>query len=363
MLSIALWCCVLSAQLSDPASAQRWAVHQQPAALEWPRDHGAHREFRTEWWYLTAELSDDEGQRYGAQLTFFRQGMEPGIAAPNAPRWQLREAFAAHLAIQAPSQPELLHAERVRRANGALAGASEQDLDVWLDDWTMQRTPANELCMQAGDTSQGLRLELCLVPRKPLVLHGERGLSRKGPEAGNASMYMSWTRLEGSGQLTVGGKRFAVRGSAWFDHEWGSSQLGAGVVGWDWFGLRFEDQRELMLYRLRRADGTHLPESGGTLIEANGQTRSFEWSAIEWTPCEWWTSPRSAARYPIAWQLRIPSLGIETKIEARAQDCELDGRRSTGVMYWEGPVRCTGSVSGSGYGELTGYAGSLGGRF
>lgn len=362
MLAIALWCSLQSAPLPTAASEAGWAAHLQPAPLQWPRDHGAHREFRTEWWYLTAELSDDAGQRYGAQLTFFRQGILPGLAPPQAPRWQLREAFAAHLAIQAPDQAGLLHAERVRRANGALAGASDLDLDVWLDDWTMQRTAQNELCMQAGDSSQGLRLELCWTPRKPVVLHGAGGLSRKGPQAGNASMYMSWTRLEGRGHLTVHGRRIPVHGSAWFDHEWGSSQLGPGVVGWDWFGLRFDDQRELMLYRLRRADGTHLPESGGTLVEADGQTRSFDWSAVEWTPCEWWTSARSAARYPIAWQLRIQSLGIDTKIEARAKDCELDGRRSTGVIYWEGPVRCSGPVSGSGYGELTGYAGSLGGR-
>lgn len=340
-----------------------WKLHQQPPELSFPRDHGAHREYRTEWWYLTAELLDDAGRRHGVQLTIFRQGMQPGLAAPEEPRWKLREAFAGHLAVAEVDAGRFRHAERVRRPQGGLAGAAHDRLDVWLDEWSFTQSDDQHLRARAHDADSGLAIDLCFVTAKPLVLHGEHGLSRKGPEAGNASAYVSWTRLSGEGSLTIEGRALKVRGEAWFDHEWGSSQLGEGVVGWDWLGLRLADQRELMVYCLRRADGSVIEQSGGTLILADGSTRALRREEIHLEARQWWQSPRTGGKYPCAWSLRVPSAGIDGRLSAQLPDCELDTAGSSGVIYWEGPVTLEGSVSGSGYAELTGYAGSLGGRF
>jgi predicted secreted hydrolase len=209
----------------------------------------------------------------------------------------------------------------------------------------------------------GLALELDLRPAKGPILHGPGGLSPKGTEPGNASAYVSFTRLDTQGRLELDGRELAVRGESWFDHEWGSSQLGAGVVGWDWFGLRLSDGRELMIYRMRRADGSVLPLCAGTLVRADGSSRALAPGEIELAVEARWTSPHSQAVYPARWKLRIPSEELDLRIAPRVPDCEFDGTRSTGVRYWEGPVAVEGSAAGSGYAELTGYAGSLAGRF
>ncbi len=343
--------------------APEWKQHTEVPEIVFPRDHGAHPEFRTEWWYLTAECRVPGGQRYGVQLTIFRQGMQAGPPRADEPRWTLREAYAGHLAIAALDEGRFVHAERVRRANGGLAGASQETLDVWLEDWSFALDAEGVLRARARDASTGIGVDLGLRPVKPAVLHGERGLSIKGPEAGNASAYMSWTRLEGQGTLEWNGQSQSVTSAAWFDHEWGSSQLGAGVVGWDWFGLRLTDGRELMVYLLRRADGTPIEQSGGTLVLGDGSSRALKREEIELQALDHWMSPHSGGRYPSAWRLRVPSAGIDGEVRAELADCELDTAGSSQVIYWEGPVTMRGSAQGSGYAELTGYAGSLGGRF
>jgi predicted secreted hydrolase len=341
----------------------QWQQHTQAPTITFPRDHGAHPQFRTEWWYLTAECRSAAGQRYGVQLTIFRQGMQAGVPGPGEPRWKLRQAYAGHLAIAALDEGRFVHAERVRRANGGLAGASEETLDVWIEDWSFALDAQGVLRAKARDGQTGIAVDLSWRPTKPAVLHGDRGLSLKGPEPGNASAYMSWTRLEGQGTLEWNGQQLDVTSSAWFDHEWGSSQLGAGVVGWDWFGLRLVDGRELMIYLLRRSDGTAIEQSGGTLVLADGSTRTLRRDEITLEALEHWTSPRTKGRYPSRWRLSVPSTGIDGEVRAQLEDCELDTAGSSQVIYWEGPVSLKGSTTGSGYAELTGYAGSLGGRF
>jgi predicted secreted hydrolase len=187
-------------------------------------------------------------------------------------------------------------------------------------------------------------------------------VSQKGPGRGNASAYASWTRLATSGTLEVDGRTRRVRGEAWFDHEWGSTQLGADVAGWDWFGLRFDDGRELMLYQLRRKDGSLLAESSATLVLADGTTRHVARTEFELTALETWTSPKTQAAYASRWKLTLPSAGLTVEIRPLLADCEVDARGSTGNVYWEGPVAVSGSVTGAGYGELTGYASALGGK-
>jgi predicted secreted hydrolase len=349
--------------LGAPAlAAAVWQTVSAPPALQFPRDHGAHPAFQTEWWYVTGQLADAGGRRYGVQLTFFRQGLEPGLPLPGESALRARQVLAANLAVADLAAGRMRFAERVRRIGG-LAAAAEGDLDVVLDDWTMRRAPDGTLSLAAGDRDAGIGVRLALVPAQPLVLEGDGGFSRKGPETGNASVYLSWPRMAASGTIEIAGRSAAVRGEAWFDHEWGTSQLGPGVVGWDWLGLRLADGRDLMLYRLRLADGSAAPESAGTLVAPDGATRRLEAADFTFVPLTWWTSPRTGARYPARVRVTVPSAGLDLEVRPEVADAELDARRSTGTIYWEGPVAVTGTVAGEGYAELTGYATSLAHRF
>ena len=188
-------------------------------------------------------------------------------------------------------------------------------------------------------------------------------MSRKGDEPGNASAYLSWTRLSVSGTLGLDGVADAVRGTAWFDHEWGTSQLGEGVVGWDWFALQLDDGRELMLYLLRREDGSPAAVSAGTLVAADGTSRSLSLADFAVEVTDRWRSPHTGAEYPAGWRVRVPSAALDLRVAPPVPDCELDTSASVDVTYWEGPVRFSGSHAGGGYVELVGYAGSLAGRF
>lgn len=343
-------------------AAAAWQTVSAPPALRFPRDHGAHPAFQTEWWYVTGQLADAGGRRYGVQLTFFRQGIEPGPPAPGESALRARQVLAANLAVADIAAGRMRFAERVRRVGGGLATAAEGDLDVVLDDWAMRRAPDGTLALAAGDRDAEIGLRLELAPSKRLVLEGDAGLSRKGPGAGNASVYVSFPRLAARGTLEVAGRTLAVQGEAWFDHEWGTSQLGS-VVGWDWLGLRLADGRDLMLYRLRRADGSTAPESAGTVVARDGSTRRLEAGDFTFVPLTWWTSPRTKARYPARVRVTVPAAGLDLEVRPEIADAELDARRSTGTIYWEGPVVVAGTVPGEGYAEFTGYATSLARRF
>ncbi len=341
-----------------------WKQHVAQFTPQFPADHGAHPAFRNEWWYATGELQSESGARFGYQLTIFRAGLEPGLPERGEPYWSARMLYAGHLALTDIGAQKTSSAERVGRANGALAGAREGELDAWVGDWRIARDPATGVLHASGRAREiGVALELELSPAKPFVLHGPDGLSPKGTAPGNVSAYTSCTRLATRGRVTLGERELSVQGESWFDHEWGSSQLGQGVVGWDWFGLRLADGRELMIYRMRRADGSALPVCAGTLVRADGTTRTLAADEVELRVEAHWTSPRSKGVYPARWTLRVPSEKLELQLSARVPDCEIDGTRSTGVVYWEGPVALEGSLSGSGYAELTGYAGSLAGKF
>jgi predicted secreted hydrolase len=358
------------------APRQDWKRVEIPLAVEFPRDHGAHLEYRTEWWYATGELKADAGEaRFGWQLTIFRQGLDPKEREPGESSLRARQIFAGHLAVVDLARGSIVSAERVRRAIPKLAEAKTGDLDVVLDEWTMQRRPDGVVVLDARDRETGIGIALELTPMKAPVMHGQSGVSQKGADAGNASAYMSWTRLATRGRLTLDGRDASVAGESWFDHEWGTSQLGAGIVGWDWFGLRLDDGRELMIYDLRHADGTLSAQSAATLVAADGSQRHFDSTEFQLTPASaaesnpdpkhasTWTSPRSKAVYPALWHLKLAAEGIDVTIRTKAPDCEIDGRTSTGTVYWEGPVAVEGSVRGSGYAELVGYAGSMSARF
>lgn len=361
-LAAALAAAGVAADGADPPP-DGWLEVFGPPELVLPRDHGAHPGHRTEWWYLTGLVESEDGKRFGFQLTFFRQGLAPGPGEPGESALRARQVLAAHLAVADVARQRFTHAERLRRADGGLAGFSTEDLELWIDDWSLERRADGAMAARARDAGREIGLELELQPTRDLVRHGDRGYSQKGPEPGNASAYLSWTRLLAVGRLEVGGRTMEVRGSAWFDHEWGSSQLGAGVVGWDWFSLRLDDGRDLMVYRLRRADGSADPFSSGTLVDADGETVRLGREDVAIEVLDHWESPTSGGRYPSRWRLALTRFGLELELRPLLAAAELDGTATTGVVYWEGPVAVTGSASGEGYAELTGYADSLEGRF
>lgn len=345
------------------SAAEEWLAITGPPELSFPRDHGAHPDYQTEWWYVTGLVDTEAGDRYGFQVTFFRQGLDPGDPKDGSSKLRARQIIAAHLAIADISGQRFDNAERVRRTGGGLAGFSEVNLEVWLDDWEMKTVETDSISIRAQDKVAGIGLDIELRPERALVLHGHRGYSQKGHERSNASAYLSWTRLAVTGALEVGGSRRQVEGAAWFDHEWGTSQLGEGVVGWDWFSLRLDDGRDLMVYRLRRTDGTADPHSSGTIIDADGSVALLARDDVELEVLGSWQSPATGARYPARWRLRVPTEDIDLEVQPLIADAEVDGSASTGVVYWEGPVSASGSAAGEGFVELTGYAGTLADRF
>jgi predicted secreted hydrolase len=338
-----------------------------PRAFRFPEDHGPHPDFRTEWWYYTGNLATAAGRRFGFQLTFFRNSFSPRPAA-RASKWAANEIYLAHFALTdvakiAGENGRFRSYERLERGAVGLAGAEVSPFRVWLGDWSASGPGegSNPLPMRlvasAGGVGKndGAAIDLTLQAGKPPVLEGDRGLSRKGAEPGQASYYYSLPRMPAAGTVRVGGSAgstFAVSGLAWMDREWSTSSLGADEVGWDWFALQLADGREIMLYRLRRKDGSIAPASAGTLIAADGSSRPLALSEVVVEPSGSWTSPRSGARYPARFRLRIPAAGLDLDIRPLVADQELD----TSFRYWEGAVAVSGTVAGSGYVELTGYA-------
>jgi predicted secreted hydrolase len=326
---------------------------------EFPRDHGSHDTFRTEWWYYTGHLSTKDGRRFGYQLTFFRRGMPPDQVHTLPSRWSLTQLYLAHFAVTDLAKGRFRYAETISRAGLGKAGAEQGRLQVWIDDWSVQ-SPGNstqQLRAKDGD----IAIALNLSADKPPVIHGTQGISRKGAEPGQASHYYSFTRLATSGSVTIGTESFDVTGMSWMDHEFGSADLGDDLVGWDWFSLQLDDGTELMLYRLRRTDGSAAPVSSGTFIDREGQGHHLPIDAFVLEPTSYWTSQTSQARYPQGWRLAIPSRHLSLDLTPLMPEQELTTSRSTQVTYWEGAIEASGTsqnrpIRGQGYMELTGYA-------
>jgi len=345
---------------TEPAGpfARAWA----PRDFSLPADHGPHHEFQTEWWYYTGNLEAPDGRRFGYQLTFFRRGLTPG--APPASGLATNQVYFAHFAVTDAGRGTHSFAERFSRGALGLAGAEGDPFRVFLEDWGVEATTADggaaHLRAREGDLSLDLRLE----SQKPLVQHGDRGLSPKSGDPGNASFYIGYTRLATRGTLALAGEAVPVAGESWFDHEWSTSALGSGAVGWDWFSLQLSDDREVMFFVIRRADGTIESVSGGTLVETDGRTRRLAAAEVTVTVREHWTSAKSGGVYPSRWTLAIPGLDLELDVLPLLAGQEM----LTSFQYWEGAVRLTGRsrgllVTGRGYVELTGYASSMQGVF
>ena len=328
-----------------------------------PEDHGPHHEYQTEWWYYTGNLAARGGRRLGYQLTFFRRGLSPG--RPPGRGLQTNQVYLAHFAISDPESRTHLSAERWSRGAGGLAGATGTPFRVWLDDWQ-----AIGLDAEAGSAiglraeHEGMRIDLSLRATKPLVAHGDSGLSAKSDEPGNASYYIGYTRLATEGTLVLDGEALEVAGTSWFDHEWSTSALGTGAVGWDWFSLQLDDGRDVMLFQIRQQDGSIGPASSGTLVDADGTSHRLDRDDFELRALRRWRSGATGASYPVSWHASLPGDQLDLEITAVMDDQEMQ----TSFVYWEGAVDVSGTVGdeslrGRGYLEMTGYASSMQGVF
>jgi predicted secreted hydrolase len=325
-----------------------------------PRDHFAHPEFKSEWWYFTGNLRDTDGRRYGYQLTFFRQGVRPvGSRGGTTSRFICDELKFAHFAVSDPSGGRFSFKQKTSRGSFGEAGFAQEDRIAWIDDWTLKllRDGSMQLAARMNDAS----LALTVTPDKPWTIHGENGVSQKAEGEGRASHYYSGTRLTTSGALSLSGRDVAVTGTSWFDQEWGSNQLTPEQIGWNWFAVQLSDGSELMLYQMRLRDGGLDPNSSGTFTDPKGQLRHLQRDDYTLTPTRWWTSIATNARYPVAWKLRVPALEIEAEITTPLERQELE---LPAIAYWEGMIDIRGTrtgrpIRGEGYMELTGYAGAL----
>ncbi|HKV62812.1 MAG TPA: lipocalin-like domain-containing protein [Candidatus Acidoferrum sp.] len=323
---------------------------------EFPRDHFNHPEFQTEWWYYAGNLKSAEGHHFGFELTFFRQAVSRDPAKAGV--WQLQDLYLAHLALSDLDGGKFYHAERTNRAGPGIAAVSESLARIWNGNWQIQWHGSDQE-LQAIDAR--FQLHFTLHAEKPPVIHGEDGVSQKAEGPGRASHYISLTRLKTSGTIEIGGKRLEVTGTSWMDHEFFTHQLDSNQTGWDWLSLQLDDHTELMLFHIRRRDGSSDPYSAGTYVDATGKTTHLQSGDFKLEPRgEEWLSPVTGATYPIHWKITIPKLGIELEAKTPLASQELTGNTKLAPNYWEGAVALTGKrnaqpLGGVGYLEMTGY--------
>jgi predicted secreted hydrolase len=331
-----------------------------PWHFRFPRDHAAHDGFASEWWYFTGHVRAADGRRFGFELTFFRIGLRAGDVKPKSgqSRWRGNELYPAHFALTDESGKRFVYYERFAREALGAGFASTTRLDVRDEGWTL--TGPSPFRLHASVDGKGV--DFSLVSEKPPAIHGHDGISKKGPCATCASHYYSMTRLRTRGALTLDGVRLPVDGISWMDHEFGSDELQADQVGWDWFSVQLDDRREIMLYLLRQKDGSVTPESSGSLIDANGHVTYLPRSAFAVEATGTWKSPHTGGVYPSGWRVRVPSANVNLMLSPVLADQEL-ANMTGGVSYWEGAVDVrdvgSGRALGVGYVELTGYAGAV----
>lgn len=323
--------------------------------FEFPRDHGAHPEFKLEWWYVIGQLQGPDDRRFGYELTFFRRGLER--RSDNPSRWNARELHLAHFAWSELVSGDFHFYEKVNRNAPGVASAASGRLDLHNAGWTL-RMQGTTLDLSAQ--AERVALRLSLEPRKPPVIHGSDGISRKGTGVGRASHYYSMTRLATQGVLDIEGSEIPVQGESWLDHEFGTNQLAENQMGWDWFSIQLDNGEELMLYRIRLRDESADPASSGTIVDPAANPTHLASDSFHVSASRSWRSPRSGATYPVDWTVEIESLDAHLRVVPIRDDQELVTTRSTGIAYWEGAVRVDGiwrgaPAHGKGYVELTGY--------
>ena len=354
-------------QLALAGEPSNYLTVTGPCNLEFPKDHGAHPGYSTEWWYYTGNLRSNTGEAYGFQLTFFRSQISPpgaDKAWPNpSSAWRTQQIYSAHAAVTDVAGKRHLQAELLSREALAMAGVLHRPPEtvVNLKNWSARiDSDAQVLKVDTDEFSY----KLTLKPLKPPVLHGQAGYSLKGSSPERASCYYSYTRHQIEGRLTLDGKSIAVNGQGWMDHEFGTAFVGPGVKGWDWFSLQLSDRTEIMLLLLRTKRDGISSVSGGTFVDAEGKTKVIEKDEFAVTVLDTWKSPQSSAVYPSRWRLRVLPYSLDLTIFPKLADQEMQTTESTGVIYWEGSVSIKGTkekqpIDGQGYVELTGYAESF----
>ena len=320
---------------------------EQIRPFVFPADHGPHERFRSEWWYLTAQLANEFGAEFGVQFTVFRQSLGAGQESDNP--WRTPQVYMAHAAVTAVREQRHWEAQRLARGHPRLAGASPVPFRVWVDGWTLAGRDGHFAEQRLTVTTDDFRLALDFDVVKAPVLQGDRGLSAKGP--GQASYYYSVPRLNAHGSLWIGEVAHQVHGSAWLDREWSTSVLSTAQVGWDWFALQLDDATELMAFRLRRDDGIRDPYDHGLRVDAAGVGTPLKVADFELVPEIYWTDDRGVS-WPLQWRLVLADRVL--RIRAAVPDQRMD----TAIVYWEGLVGVfeeSGRRVGQGYMELTGY--------
>ena len=319
--------------------------------FEFPRDHGAHDRFKTEWWYYTGNLKTVTGRHFGYQLTFFRQGLACEVAPPgeNTSEWQTRQLYFAHFAVTDTREKRFHSGMRINRDSLGISGALSDPFQVWIDDW--QVTEKEGLLMMSA-RHERVSVQLQLTREKPMILQGDNGFSRKGRDDFNASYYYSLPRLATRGDIRIEDITYPVTGLSWFDHEWSTSALSADVVGWDWFSVHLDDGRDLMVCRVRNAQGAANGYGFGSVSRADGSFVILSEDEFQIRVTDHWKSPESGTTYPSAWQILVPDHDISLNVVPVIPNQE----HVSLFAYWEGAARFEGdTVSGIGYVEMTGY--------
>lgn len=350
---VLLLCFVMSGPASSPASAQGFAglgaqvegftIPTPGYQFAFPADHGAHTDFRIEWWYLTANLKDADGVDYGVQWTLFRTALAPGDKAG----WSSPQLWMGHAALTSGS--EHFVAERLARGGIGQAGVTPAPFAAWIDDWEMTseaQVGADVLsALSLGASGSGFSYELALKADKPIVLHGKNGYSVKS-EQGQASRYYSQPFYTAAGSLKIGDRNIAVTGRAWLDREWSSQPLAGDQSGWDWFSLHFDSGDKMMAFRLRGAGPAF---TSASWITAEGDVTPMGSGDLVLTPLD--SAIVAGRRLPVAWRIDVPLRGVSVTTRALNKQAWM----ATSVPYWEGPVSVAGSHPGRGYLEMTGY--------
>ena len=344
---------VLLAAAAPVVPPEPFSTVRPETTLAFPRDHGAHPGFRTEWWYVTGWLKTREGRDLGFQVTFFRSRLAVDAANPSA--FSPGQILFAHAGLSDPATGRLLHDGRIARQGLGLAEASTADLDVMIDDWRLRRRPDGRFTAKAA--GREFALDLAFTSTQPLLLQGARGFSRKGPSPGQASHYYSQPHLKVSGAVVRRGRRVAVTGEAWLDHEWSSTLLDPQAVGWDWVGLNLDGGGAVTAFQVRDRAGRAL-WAGGSFRAPDGRVKVLAPGDVAFTAERVWRSPRTGGRYPVERVLTVrTAAGLRRfHLTPLFDDQELDSRSTGGPVYWEGAVRTAG---GRGYLELTGYVSPL----
>ena len=315
-----------------------WRQAKAGYRFDFPGDHASHPDFKIEWWYYTGNLQTPAGRRFGYQVTFFRVGVDAAPANPS--RWAVRDLFMTHLAVSDPVGRRYQFDERLSRAGPGLAGAASDRYRVWNDDWTAFLDERGRHVIRAA--TKEAAVDLVLDEGKAPVINGLNGISQKGAQAGNASHYYSLTRMPTRGSIAIAGERFEVTGDSWMDHEFGTSFLEPEQQGWDWLSSQLTDGREVMLYQLRRADGSRDPRSSGTLVDQHGRSRNLAAGDFTLTPAGPPFRAPSGAVYPIRWTARIPGERLVLDVTTPLENQELS-TAGAGVSYWEGLVDVVGT--------------------